>query len=113
MKAFLLLGALLLRGAALAAESCAPLKDWDGKALTLSKHAAERRVQRKISCAALKKTLEACEPFRYRHAKALKTGCYDKKVKVFAALEGGVVITVIAEPGEAYIKRLKRTAPKE
>lgn len=111
--ALVLLAGLCLGAPARGAPACAPLKDWEGRAVRLSKHAAERRVEREISCADLKKTLEACEPFRYRHARKLKTGCYDKKSKVFAALEEGVVITVIAEPGEAYIRRLKRTAPKK
>lgn len=88
--------------------ACAPLTDWSGKPLKLSRHAAQRTAERRVACASLKKTLAACEPFLYSHERRLKTGCYDKGEKVFVALEGGTILTVIADPGTDYVERLKR-----
>lgn len=100
-----------LRAALVAAIACPPLLDWEGRSLRLSRHAAERRDQRKVSCESLQQALKTCEPFPYRHQRRLKTGCYDEKGKVFVAVAGGTILTVIAEPGKEYVERLKRSAP--
>lgn len=104
----LALGVLLFASAARAGEACGPLKAKDGKPIALSRHAAHRLQERKVGCATLKRTLEVCEAFRYHHQDRIKTGCFDKKEKVFVALEGGTILTVIADPGTDYVERLKR-----
>ncbi len=80
------------------------------KAVTITKHAAQRMLERGVKLQDLAKTIEYGEKFYYFHSGIGKIGYFDSVSEIFVAADrkNGRVITVIKGISKIYINKLKQ-----
>ena len=104
-------GALPTRAAAEGSAPQARARRQAHESLRFTKHASARMSERGISERQVREIIAAAETFAYYHAEKWKTGYYDSRQRLFIAMDGPVVITVITDASRKYVEGLKRNKP--
>jgi hypothetical protein len=82
------------------------------RVLIISKHAAQRMVERKVTTASIQKAVSTGKLFAYAHGGIIKIGYYDEALKLFLSIDKRhqKIITAINNSSKGYMWRLINSA---